>query len=68
MAVSQGWLTISLFAVVPQKGKQSNGGETIGPIYSGGDDENTTKASKADEGIHDGYLPEVGSFFNELKL
>ena len=35
---------------------------------SGGDGKNTTKAQKLMIIIHNGYLPEVGSFFNELKL
>ena len=35
---------------------------------SGGDVKNTTKAQKLMIIIHNGYLLEVGSFFNELKL
>ena len=35
---------------------------------SGGDGKNMTKAQKLMIIIHNGYLPEVGSFFNELEL
>ena len=35
---------------------------------SGGDGKNTNKAQKLMIIIHNGYLLEVGSFFNELKL
>ena len=35
---------------------------------SGGDGKNTTKAQKLMIIIHNGYLLEVGSFFNEVKL
>ena len=35
---------------------------------SGGDGKNTTKAQKLMIIIHNGYLSEVDSFFNELKL
>ena len=35
---------------------------------SGGDGKNTNKAQKLMIIIHNGYLSEAGSFFNELKL
>ena len=35
---------------------------------SGGDGKNTTKTQKLMIIIHNGYLPKVGSFFNELEL
>ena len=46
--MSQGWLAWSLFTVVPQKGVNNLMEANDRPKQSGGDDENTTKASKAD--------------------
>jgi len=48
MAVSQGWLAGSLFAVIPQKWVNNQMEVNEMPKQSGGDDENMTKASKAD--------------------
>ena len=45
----KGWLAGSLFADVPQKGVNNQMEVNDRPIQSGGDDENTTKASKADD-------------------
>ena len=46
MAVSQGWLTGSLFTAVPQKGVNNQMEVNDWLKQSGGDDENMTKAQK----------------------
>eukprot|EP00253_Pinus_taeda_P003028 PITA_03028 len=64
-AVSQGWLTESLFPDVPRRGKQSYGGERSTKKQSGGDGENMTKAQKL--AIRHSQWLFTSSFFNELK-
>ena len=44
----QRWLIVSLFTAVPQKGVNNHMEVNDRPIQSGSDDENTTKASKAE--------------------